>query len=78
MTKEEIEYQIVQLIGELQRSDAMLRWDRNKTVIEKLRTILGMADHQQVVWLNGAEPPHFEIRGTGALMPDGWKPRTPE
>lgn len=28
---------------------------------------VGLEEHQRWIWLNGAERPHWEVRGTGAL-----------
>jgi hypothetical protein len=69
--------QIVQLIGQYQLAGAALAHTEGglqsevyTSVVRDLRAAIGMEKHQVVTWLDGAEPPHYEIRGTG-LVYDG-------
>lgn len=33
----------------------------------------GLEKHQMWLWLAGAKPPHYEVRGTGAIIDESWK-----
>lgn len=78
---DELKDAIVQLIGRYQHNASQMDTDEGlipaailRGVVRDLREAIGMEDHQHVVWMAGATPPHYEIVGTGLVF-DG--PRRP-